>query len=221
MGSNGRLERGNRALYLRGRLGAGCTSTEAIGRGERWSRTALCTECSGQVGCVGGSRRWSQCGWFQCGCRQSGAWQGGLDQLWCNAGVACRSGLNAVHVHVRHEACASVCVRERGWRSWHPWRMRDMVRARAAEGPTAGLVGWQRLGNIDDGQRTLMARQQRVACLRRLCPHGHAPGRRQHERGRGVRCRGWVSRRWDRGASPGWRLIADWGLEGGRVRERE
>jgi hypothetical protein len=93
-----------------------------------------------------------------------------------------------------------------------------MVRARAVEGPTAGLVGWQRLGNVDGGQRTLMARQQWVACLRRLYPQGRDPGRRRRERGRVVRCRGWVSGKWDHGASPGRRLIADWGLEGGRVR---
>jgi hypothetical protein len=50
------------------------------------------------------------------------------------------------------------------------------VRARASAGPTAGVGGGQALGNIDGGQRTLMARQQQVACLLRLCPHGRAPG---------------------------------------------
>jgi hypothetical protein len=96
-----------------------------------------------------------------------------------------------------------------------------MVRARAAEGPTAGVGGGQALDNIDGGQRTLMARKQWVACLLCLCPHGRAPGWHRRERGRGVKCRGWVACRWGHGVPPGWRLVADWGLEGGRVRERE
>jgi hypothetical protein len=119
MSSNGWLERGNRDLYRQGRPGAGCTSTETIGQGERYSGAALCAECSGLVGGISGSWVWLQREQFQCGSEPNGVRRGGLGRLGCKAGVAQRA-IDAMHVHVRHEARVSVCVRERGWHSRRP-----------------------------------------------------------------------------------------------------
>jgi hypothetical protein len=72
--------------------------------------------------------------------------------------------LDAVQNGVRHEGRGHVHERERGARSRRPRRVHDMVRARAAAGPTAGRSGWHRLGGIDGGLWALIARQQRLAC---------------------------------------------------------
>jgi hypothetical protein len=72
--------------------------------------------------------------------------------------------LDAAQNGVRREGRGCVHDRERGARSRRPWRVLDMVRARAAAGPTAGRSGWHRLGGVNGGQWALMARQQRLAC---------------------------------------------------------
>jgi hypothetical protein len=115
-----------------------------------------------------------------------------------------------------------VHVRECIARSRHPRCVRGMVRARAAEGPTAGVGGGQALGNVDGGQRTLMARQQRVACLLRLCPYGRAPSRcrceRERERGEVQGLGGLQVGSW----GPSWAAASRrLGVGGGMVRERE
>jgi hypothetical protein len=120
MSCSGRLERGSRDLYCRGRPGAGCTSSETVGRRGRCSGAALCAECRGLVGGIGGSLVRSQRGQFQSGSKQNGARRGRLGRLGCKTEVARRRALNAVHGHVWHEASARVCVREHGWRSRHP-----------------------------------------------------------------------------------------------------
>jgi hypothetical protein len=59
--------------------------------------------------------------------------------------------LDAMQNGVRHEGSGRVHEREHDARSWHPWSVHDMVRARAAVGPTAGRNGWQQLGGIIGG----------------------------------------------------------------------
>jgi hypothetical protein len=60
-----------------------------------------------------------------------------------------------------------------------------------------------------------------VAAASLLSKLGHqrrAPSRRQRERGIEVRCRVGVACRWGHGASPGRKLITDWGSRSGKVR---
>jgi hypothetical protein len=51
--------------------------------------------------------------------------------------------LDAVQNGGRREGSGRVHERERDARSRRPRRVHDMVRARAAAGPTAGQSGWQ------------------------------------------------------------------------------
>jgi hypothetical protein len=90
--------------------------------------------------------------------------------------------LDVVQNGVRREGSGHVLERERDARSRRPRRAGDMVRARAAAGPTASQGGWQRLGGVDSGQWALLTRQQWLACRQSLGLHGHAHGRRRQGR---------------------------------------
>jgi hypothetical protein len=103
-------------------------------------------------------------------------------------------------------------ARERVARSRRPWRVHDHVRARAAEGLwpawSAG-DGWAAWAVLQECSSTAAA----ASLLSKLGHQWRAPGRRRRERGREVRCRVGVACRWGHGASPGWQLVADWGVE--------
>jgi hypothetical protein len=56
--------------------------------------------------------------------------------------------------------------RERDACSRRPRRVCGMVKARAVEGPTGGVIGWCRLGDEGGVSGSPLARWQRLACCR-------------------------------------------------------
>jgi hypothetical protein len=93
-------------------------------------------------------------------------------------------------------------AQERVARSRHPQRVRDQVRARAAEGLwpawSAGN-GWAAWVVLRECFGTAAA----ASLLSKLGHQRCTPGQCRRERGREVRCRVRVACRWGHGASPG------------------
>jgi hypothetical protein len=113
MSDRGAFERRPRVLYCRGRHGAGCTSSEMVGRHGRLSGAVLCAEFRGQVGGVGGWLVWSLSDRVQSRCGQNGVRCGRLGAPRCRARGALRRVFSVVHGRVRSCAGGVLRMRER------------------------------------------------------------------------------------------------------------